>query len=150
MSGERRQVRKAIADAFGLDFKGENSTLDKAADSVIEVFNRVRPLPGAWGLAAGGLPGRDINSETEKEILDELERGLKINIPRDNISADKAHKIRLDGRSVGEWLEWYRSDQFRLQSMCYMNIEKVWSMWPQAFDDGGIKITKTGDGGMNV
>jgi hypothetical protein len=69
-----------------------------------------------------------------EQILCALERGLKINIARDDKAAKKAALIVRDGRSVDTWITWYRSDQFRLGNMPYMNIDKVWSMWPQAFD----------------
>jgi hypothetical protein len=86
----------------------------------------------------------------EKEILDSLERGLKINIKRDNKSANYASKIYKDGRPVERWIEWYRSDAFRMSSAPFMTVEKVWAMWPQAFSAENERVNVSVDGGMYV
>ena len=75
------------------------------------------------------------NEAAAEAVIIELERGLRINIKRDTNSANRARQILKDGRPVSGWVTWYRSDEFRLGSMHYMNIDKVWAMYPQAYAD---------------
>jgi len=123
------QVRRIIAGHFKTNVKDE-----RVAASTSEILEALtgekQPTDPVSFMLAGAQA-----LQVEKKILDDLERGLKVNIKRDSDAADIARKIRIDGRSVDTWLAWYRSAEFRLASMCYMTLDKVWAMWPQAFED---------------
>lgn len=122
------ETRKIIADAFQTHIKDER--VIRATAKILEKITGQKQPTDALSAMLFGSP----EARREKEILDALELGLKINITRDSDAAEYAKKIRLDGRSVDGWITWYRSDTFRLQSMPFMDIKKIWRMWPQAFD----------------
>jgi len=122
------ETRKIIAEAFQTHIRDER--VIQATARIIEKITGEKQPTDALSAMLFGSP----EARREKEILDTLEVGLKINIPRDSDTAVIAKNIRLDGRSVDAWVTWYRSDTFRLSSMPFMDIKKIWKMWPSAFD----------------
>jgi hypothetical protein len=118
--------------------KGKEKELNKGNQS--SKRNGVDALGGWLELSRTGAE----RAAAAEAVLVELERGLKINIKRDTNSADKAARILRDGRPVSSWIDWYRSDNFRLSGMHFMNIDKVWSMWPSAFQDA-MAISMNGE-----
>lgn len=157
MSGERRAIRQAIADAFGLDFKSENPMLDKAADSVLAVFDRTRPLPGTWGLLGGGQMFRtqaDVMVEKIKAVAETLERELRFNDIGSHRDFDTLAKRIINaethGQTLAQWIAWAKRDE---RSRAYLftyarNPLLIWQDWPQAFPESSVKLEN--DGGMYV
>jgi len=74
-----------------------------------------------------------------EEIIIQLERGLRVNITRSNSNQQVAKRLLKDGRSVDTWLEWCRSDEWRMAHLyIYADLEKVWRDFPQAFDNNNM------------
>lgn len=76
--------------------------------------------------------------EVENLIL-RLEQGLRVNIDRSLKNQQVVKRLLKDGRSVDTWLEWCKSDEWRLGHLyLYRDLEKVWGEFPQAFGKDGM------------
>lgn len=75
------------------------------------------------------------DDETERIIV-ELETGLRVNIYRSLANQQAAKRLLKDGRPINMWLNWCKSDEWRLSHLyIYADLEKVWRDFPQAFDN---------------
>lgn len=71
-----------------------------------------------------------------EELIQEMERGLRVNITRTPANQSAAKRIMNDGRPFGEWLTWCIADEWRAAHLyLYADLEKVWRDYPQAFSD---------------
>lgn len=83
-----------------------------------------------------GKQAQEQKADKTEEILQEMERGLRVNIARTTNNQAVARRILKDGRPFGEWLTWCLSDEWRAAHLyLYADLEKVWRDYPQAFDN---------------
>ncbi len=69
-------------------------------------------------------------------LIQEIERGIHVNILRSTGNQAVAKRILKDGRSFGQWLTWCISDEWRAGHLyIYADMEKIWRDYPQAFVD---------------
>ena len=88
------------------------------------------------GLLFFGKQGQERKEDKVEELIQEIERGLKVNITRTNSNQAAARRILNDGRSFGQWLTWCISDEWRAAHLyLYADLDKVWRDFPQAFDN---------------
>lgn len=75
--------------------------------------------------------------EEVEELLNKLERELKVNLHRSNSNQQIARKIikaEAAGQSLDVFLGWLKSDEWRLAHLyIYTDLSKLWQMYPQAF-----------------
>jgi hypothetical protein len=77
---------------------------------------------------------KDTGADEVEQIIQTLEKGLRVNIVRSLTNQSVARRILKDGRSVETWLAWLKSDEWRLAHLyIYADLEKVWRDFPQAF-----------------
>lgn len=69
-----------------------------------------------------------------EEVLQELERGLRVNIGRTTKNQAVAKRILRDARPISRFLSWVNAEEWRAaHAYLYADLEKVWRDWPQAF-----------------
>ena len=79
---------------------------------------------------------KEQKADEVEEIIQTLERGLRVNIDRSLRNQSVARRILKDGRPVERWLDWCRSDEWRLAHLyLYRDLERVWGEYPQAFEN---------------
>lgn len=128
MQTDRRRTRQIIARYF--DRQEDDPIVIKCAEEI---------LTGKKGDMMDGalLFLQTPEQAQEKEILDELERGLKVYYKRDDNTFNTAKLLRIEmkanpQRTVARWLAWCKADEWRLGHLnIYKDITKVWSEWPQ-------------------
>jgi hypothetical protein len=77
---------------------------------------------------------KDQQADKVEELLQELERGLRVNITRTTKNQQTAKRILKDARPVSRFLAWVVADEWRSSHLyLYADLEKVWRDWPQAF-----------------
>lgn len=114
-------------------YQSESSpSLEKSVPSIKRV-KRVKPdlMDGILHFAK---QAEDDGINAVEEIIQSLERGLRVNITRTTANQSVARRILKDGRSVETWLSWVKSDDWRAARLyIYADLEKVWRDFPQAF-----------------
>jgi hypothetical protein len=124
MQSQIHRVRNIIASVSGL--RNNDEKVKAAAQEIASLY-------GEQDAVTAQMPTRN---DAENTLLNDLERGLKITIyPRTEEAYNIARKMIASGQTVETWLRWYKADLFRLQSMPYMTIVKVWQMWRSAEPD---------------
>lgn len=84
---------------------------------------------------------KEQGADKVEEVIQELERGLKVNIDRSLKNQVMAKKIIKDARPLSQWIAWAKADEWRAAHLyLYAKLEKVWQDFPQAF---------SGDDSMN-
>lgn len=74
-----------------------------------------------------------------EELMQELERGLRVNITRTTKNQQTARRLLRDGRSVARFLAWAVADEWRASHLyLYADLDKVWRDWPQAFPAASV------------
>lgn len=87
------------------------------------------------GLLHFGKQAKERGEDKAEEVIQTLERGLRVNIPRSTKNQAVAKRIISDGRSVSQWLSWVVSDPWRAARLyLYADLERVWTEFPQAFE----------------
>lgn len=87
------------------------------------------------GILLFGKQAIEQGEDKAEEIIQELERGLRVNITRTTKNQAVAKRILKDGRPVQKWLFWCMLDEWRASHLyLYADLEKVWRDYPQAFD----------------
>jgi hypothetical protein len=77
---------------------------------------------------------KDQQADKVEELIQELERGLRVNITRTTKAQQTARKILRDARPVARFLSWVVADEWRSAHLyLYADLDKVWRDWPQAF-----------------
>lgn len=91
------------------------------------------------GILYYGNLAKEKGEDKVEELIQKLEHGLHLNISRSLSNQQAAKRILKDGRSVDKWLEWCKSDEWRLERLyMYANLDRVWQDFPQAFrEDNG-------------
>ena len=88
------------------------------------------------GILFYGQQAKDRKEDKLEELIQEMERGLRVNISRTTANQAAARRILNDGRSFGQWLTWCISDEWRAAHLyLYADLDKVWRDYPQAFDN---------------
>jgi hypothetical protein len=88
------------------------------------------------GLMFYGKQAQDQKADKVEELIQEMERGLRVNISRSTANQATAKRILNDGRPFGQWLTWCISDEWRAAHLyIYADLEKVWRDYPQAFEN---------------
>lgn len=91
------------------------------------------------GMLHYGKQALDRKEDKIEEIIQTLERSLKINVARTTRNQAVARRLLNDGRSIGTWLEWVTRDEWRASHLyLYADMERIWTEFPQAFgaDEG--------------
>jgi hypothetical protein len=71
--------------------------------------------------------------EAEVEvILQKLEKGLRINVPRKPLWQDLAKWVAKQDITLDQWLSWFLSDDFRKKTVSNLTPDKIRLSWPQA------------------
>ncbi len=128
MQTDRKKIREILSKYF-----------DKPHDDPIVIKCAEEILTGKRGDMMDGalLFMQTPEQAQEKEILDELERELKVNYKRDENKLNTAKLLRLEmkanpQRTIARWLAWCKTDEWRLGHLnIYKDITKVWAEWPQ-------------------
>ncbi len=114
------------------------TTPPSASDSQVRVKERIKKekkVDLVDGILFFGQKAIEQGEDKAEEIIQELERGLRVNIARSTRNQAVAKRILKDGRSVQTWLSWCMSDEWRASHLyLYADLEKVWRDYPQAFD----------------
>jgi hypothetical protein len=88
------------------------------------------------GLLFFGKQAKEQEVDKVEELLQEMERGLHVNITRSASHQATAKKILKDGRPFGQWLTWCISDEWRAAHLyIYADLDKIWRDFPQAFEN---------------
>jgi hypothetical protein len=83
-----------------------------------------------------GKQAKEQGEDKVEELLQEMERGLRVNIARSTNNQQVAKRILKDARPFGQWLTWCISDEWRAAHLyLYADLDKVWRDYPQAFDN---------------
>lgn len=86
------------------------------------------------GILFYGQQAKEQGVDKVEEVIQELERGLRVNITRTTNNQAIAKRILKDGRAVSQWLSWVVADEWRASHLyIYADLEKVWRDFPQAF-----------------
>lgn len=87
------------------------------------------------GMLFYGNQAKARGEDKVEELIQEIERGLHVNIARTTGNQAVARRILKDGRPFGQWLTWCISDEWRAARLyLYADLEKIWQVWPQAFE----------------
>jgi hypothetical protein len=90
------------------------------------------------GMMFYGKQALEQGTDKVEEIIQTLERGLKVNITRSTNNQQVAKRIIKDGRPLDQWLSWVMTDEWRAAHLyLYADLEKVWRDFPQAFETVG-------------
>lgn len=77
---------------------------------------------------------KDQQADKVEDLIQELERGLRVNIVRTTKNQQTARRLLKDARPVARFLSWVVADEWRAAHLyLYADLEKVWRDWPQAF-----------------
>lgn len=88
------------------------------------------------GVLFFGKQAKEQKADKIEQLLQEIERGLKVNITRSTANQNAARRILNDGRPFGQWLTWCISDQWRAARLYhYADVDKIWRDYPQAFEN---------------
>lgn len=88
------------------------------------------------GMMFYGKQAIEQGADKVEEIIQKLERGLKVNITRSTNNQQVAKRIIKDGRPLDQWLSWVMADEWRASHLyLYADLEKVWRDFPQAFSE---------------
>lgn len=99
------------------------------------------------GLLFFGKQAKEQNVDGIENLLQEIERGLHVNIKRTPANQAAARRILEDGRPFGQWLTWCISDEWRAARLyLYADVDKIWEVWPQGF----AKSDNTNPQGLQV
>lgn len=83
-----------------------------------------------------GNQAQSRNEDKVEGLIQEMERGLHVNIARSNANQAAARRILKDGRPFSQWLTWCISDEWRAAHLyMYADLDKVWREYPQAFKE---------------
>jgi len=86
------------------------------------------------GLLFFGKQAQEQEVDKVEEFMQEVERGLHVNLPRTTGNQAAAKRILRDGRPFSQWLTWCISDEWRAAHLyIYADLEKIWQIYPQAF-----------------
>ena len=86
------------------------------------------------GLLFFGKQAQEQEVDKVEEFMQEVERGLHVNLPRTTGNQAAAKRILRDGRPFSQWLTWCISDEWRAAHLyIYADLEKIWQIFPQAF-----------------
>ena len=81
-----------------------------------------------------GKQAKEQGADKVEDLLQQLERDLKVNIDRSLKNQQVAKRIIKDGRSVDNWLAWVKAEEWRAaHAYLYADMERIWRDWPQAF-----------------
>jgi hypothetical protein len=81
-----------------------------------------------------GNQAKDQQADKVEELIQELERGLRVNIARTTRNQQVAKRILKDARPVARFLAWVNAEEWRAtHTYLYADLEKVWRDFPQAF-----------------
>lgn len=94
-----------------------------------------------WDLQHGELPQlseEDVKQaeaiEKVEEVIQTLERGLRVNISRTTNNQAVAKRLLKDARPLERFLQWVHADEWRAaHTYLYAELERVWRDFPQAF-----------------
>jgi len=74
-----------------------------------------------------------------EEMLNRIERAFSVNLQRSLANQTIARKILAEekaGRTFDKFVTWFYSDEWRAShAYIYANLDKLWTIYPQAFDD---------------
>lgn len=88
------------------------------------------------GMIHFGKEAQEQKADKVEEVLQELERGLRVNIDRSLKNQQIVKRIINDGRPVSKFLDWVHADEWRAaHTYLYAKLEKIWQDFPQAFSD---------------
>lgn len=88
------------------------------------------------GMLFYGKQAVEQGADKVEELIQEMERGLHVNVVRSLSNQSAAKKILKDARPFGQWLTWCISDEWRAAHLYhYADLEKIWRDYPQAFDN---------------
>ena len=110
-----------------------------AIEKSVPSIKRVKRVNGKEVDLVDGLlffaeQGRELGVDNIEATIQELERGLRVNITRSLNNQQVAKRILKDGRPLETLLGWCKSDEWRASHLyLYADLEKVWQVWPQAF-----------------
>lgn len=77
---------------------------------------------------------KDQQADKVEELIQELERGLRVNIARTTKNQQVAKRILKTAHPVSRWIAWAMADEWRASHLyLYADLEKVWRDFPQAF-----------------
>jgi NTP pyrophosphatase (non-canonical NTP hydrolase) len=111
-----------------------------AIENSIPSIKRVKRVNEKKGDLVDGLlfyagQAKEQGEDKVEEVIQELERGLRVNIARSLNNQQVAKRILNDGRPLEAWLSWCKSEVWRAAHLyLYADLEKVWRDFPQAFD----------------
>lgn len=77
---------------------------------------------------------KEQKADKVEEVIQTLERGLKVNISRNTKNQAVAKRLLNDARPLERFLQWVHADEWRAaHTYLYAELERVWREWPQAF-----------------
>lgn len=86
------------------------------------------------GMIAYGKQAVEQKADKVEEVIQTLERGLKVNITRNPKNQSVAKRLLNDARPIERFLQWVHADEWRAaHTYLYAELEKVWRDFPQAF-----------------
>jgi hypothetical protein len=84
-----------------------------------------------------GKQAEERGEDEVEDLIQQIERGLRVNITRSNSNQSAARRILKDGRPFSQWLTWCISDEWRAGHLyLYADLDRIWREYPQAFDTG--------------
>lgn len=88
------------------------------------------------GILFFGKQAKEQKADKVEELIQEIERGLHVNVTRTTGNQAVAKRILSDGRPFSQWLTWCISDEWRAAHLyIYADLEKIWQLYPQAFQN---------------
>lgn len=105
--------------------------------------NRVPKKKGDYlDLVLGLTAEQTQEMQAVENLIQEFERGLKVNISRSTKNQQIAKKIIKDGRPIDKWIGWLYNDEWRAaHAYLWKDLTKVWADFPQAFQQNDIPQT---------
>lgn len=80
-----------------------------------------------------GILAYSQTNSAEDAFIDELERGLRLTFKRNEDAYKIARRLMKETVTPSEWLDWWKSDQFRLANQTHnLTLEKIFEKWKQA------------------
>jgi hypothetical protein len=124
---------------------GSNGDFNKESETPSENT----PARGKKGDLVDGVlffagKAKEQQADKVEELIQELERGLRVNIARTTKNQQTAKRILKDARPIARWIAWAMADEWRASHLyLYADLEKVWRDFPQAFP---AEAPQTSDG----
>lgn len=116
------------------------STAELLADAAIELRAFQQPQKRGDvldGMLFFGKQAQEQGVNEVEEMLNRLDRELKVNLSRTTSNQQIARKIikaEKDGQSLDRFITWLKSDEWRASHLyIYADLWKLWQLFPQAF-----------------